>query len=70
MNHAEPLHNDACFIVITTAVKVLAWLKKTTRKDAKNHVLPICQFAALAMLSGDVDIPVGWGSIEMRQVDA
>ena len=31
-NHAESLHNDACFIVIATAGKALAWEKKLQTK--------------------------------------
>ena len=52
-----------CFTVITTAVKVLAWLKKKERKDDENCVLPGCRFATLAMLSGDVDVLIGRGSV-------
>ena len=68
--YEESLYSDACFIVIAKAVKALAWLKKKKRKDDENRVLPCWRFATLAMLSGDVDILVGQGTIRKRQVGA
>ena len=35
-NHAEFLHDDACFTVVTTAVKALAWPKKEKKKKKKR----------------------------------
>ena len=75
MNHAESLHNDACFIVITTAVNhysTSAWLKMTKiEKDDENCVLPGCRFATLVMLLGDVDVLFGKGrSIQKQQASA
>ena len=66
MNHAEFLYNSAYFMVITAAVKALVWLKKK-RKDDENCVLPGCQFATLVMLSGDIDILVGQGSVRIQR---
>ena len=38
-----------------------------SRKDDENCVLPGCQFAALMMLSGDVDALVGESSVRIWQ---
>ena len=45
-------------------------LEKKEKMTTENRVLPVCRFTTLAMLSGDVNIPVGEGSVRIRQVGA
>ena len=36
-NHEKSLHSDACFIIIATLVKVLAWLKEEEEEEEEEE---------------------------------
>ena len=58
-------------MLIASGVKALAWLKKEEEEeeeeDEQNRVLAGCRFTTLALLAGDFDNLVGWGSAREEQ---